>query len=187
MPRNVPLTAEQIAAVVAAIKGGTPRNAISRQLNIGRGSVSKIAKDHGLEHHFDRSATVVATQAKQADAAALRAALELAYLDDAARLREQLWQPITYAELGQFAEGGEKESRFVEHTQNKPAPADQLKLMQASTTAAAASQRIADSRGESGVGEVASMLGNLATALGQAFRDMQAEDLTTPTSQETAP
>ncbi|WP_233513650.1 hypothetical protein [Micromonospora craterilacus] len=67
---------------------------------IGRSgrTVSRIAKELGLK--FDREKTRAATEAKVADARAKRAARANDLLDDAARLRRQLWQPAHYVDHG---------------------------------------------------------------------------------------
>lgn len=174
------VSTEQVAQAIALIKAGTGRNAVAAAVGIGRGTVSKIADDHGLSHHFDRGSTAVATQAKVVDAAAKRAQLELDYLEDAQRLRQALWQPYTYRELGKFSEpvgeGSRSWSEYVEYEQDTPIPADQLKLMQASTIAANTSQRIADAKGAPGLEEAKSMLGGLMHALSAEWRRVQNED-----------
>lgn len=179
MPARKIVTPEQVAQAVTLIKAGTGRNEVARLVGIGRGTVSKIAQDHGLDGKFDRTPTAVATQAKVVDAAARRAQLELDYLDDAERLRQLVFSRHTYRELGSFQEfsdgkpSGSKYSEFVEYTQATPTPADQLKLMQASTLAANSSQRIADAKGAPGLEEAKSLLGSLTHSLAVEWRRMQ--------------
>lgn len=72
--------------------------AIAERMGFGRTTISTNAKGLGLT--LDRRQTRAATAAIQADAKAKRAALELKLLEDAERLRSQLWQPHTYIDHG---------------------------------------------------------------------------------------
>ncbi|WP_192496810.1 helix-turn-helix domain-containing protein [Pseudoclavibacter sp. CFCC 14310] len=89
---------------------------IAEHLGYSRATISKHAKRLGLEW-ASRSQTRAATQAKQADAAALRAALKLKLLQDAEQLRGQLFDRTTV-----FSFGG-KDNIYREHTLPRP-PAD---------------------------------------------------------------
>lgn len=137
---------------------GMSRNDIARETGRSGSTVTKVIHDAGLT--FDRSTTAAATQAKKVDAAALRAQLELDYLADAQRLREQLWQPCTA-----FNFGG-KDNTYAEKQLTEPVFADKLKIMQASTTASNASLRIEQSRADGGTTMAKSLLTDLAAAFG---------------------
>ncbi|KAB1658999.1 GcrA family cell cycle regulator [Pseudoclavibacter sp. CFCC 11306] len=89
---------------------------IAEHLGFSRATISKFAKRLGLEW-ASRSQTKAATQAKQADAAALRAQLKLKLLHDAEQLRGQLFAKTTV-----FSFGG-KDNIYREHTLPRP-PAD---------------------------------------------------------------
>jgi hypothetical protein len=103
---------------------GFGRNAIARELGIAAGTVTLYAQELGLS--FERGPGVkAATAARKADAAALRSELELQLLEDAQKLRAQVWQPHTYIDHGG------RDFTKVTWTQDEPSPVDKLKLMQA--------------------------------------------------------
>lgn len=105
---------------------------IAEHLGYSRATISKFAKRLGLEW-ASRSQTKAATQAKQADAAALRAQLKLKLLQDAEQLRGQL-----FTETVVYNFGG-KDNIYREHTLPRP-PADvQRNIMSAIGTAIAKS------------------------------------------------
>lgn len=177
-----PITDEQRQQVLRLHSNGEGRNQIAATVGISAGSVTKICHDAGLS--FDRAATEQATKSRKADLAARRAELELNLVSDAARLREQLWQPATYRQLGKFADekgeggsGGRQWTKVVVWTQPTPTYVDQLKIVQAASTAVAAAQRIADSATNVDNDHAKSMLGQLMLGLGQMWRDTQAADL----------
>lgn len=88
-----PIEPGKRAAIEAAIRSGGTCRGIAREYGVSPASVRNIATQAGITEAFERTATARATAAKQADNAARRAALGQALLDDAARLRERLWQP----------------------------------------------------------------------------------------------
>lgn len=96
-------------------------NDIARQLGRDRATISKHAKDLGLT--FDRKQTKAATDARVADAKHKRAILSEQLLDDALRLRAQLWEPATV-----FNFGG-RDNTYEERTLDKPPFADQEKIL----------------------------------------------------------
>lgn len=77
---------------------GLGRNDIARELGRSAGVVSKVAAELGLS--FDRAATEAATHAALADAKARRAKLMEGLLDDAERLRGQMFAPTTLHSFG---------------------------------------------------------------------------------------
>lgn len=107
---------------------GISRNEVARRMGRSAYSVTKMAHSRGLT--FDRTKTRAATEAMVADAAARRAALAEALLNDAERLRRELFSP-TLA----FNFGG-KDNTYEEREIPQPTPADQLKIVQAVATAA---------------------------------------------------
>lgn len=100
---------------------GLSRNEIARQLRRSGKTISEIAAKLGLT--FERTRTRAATEAKRDDARAKRAALALDLLDDAARLRQQLWQPAHYVDHGG------KEYDRVDWTLNEPTFADKQRIL----------------------------------------------------------
>lgn len=147
---------------------GLSCNAIATEIGRGSSTVSRLAKDMGLA--FDRRATQAATVAKVADARARRAQLMTDFLDDAQRLRHQLWAPHEYIDHGG------KEFTEARWTQNEPTAADKLRLMQAATTAVNASLRLDQRDGDGSVDQAVSLLGSLFTNLTHRHADTAPAD-----------
>jgi hypothetical protein len=125
-------------------------------------TVSRIAKELGLS--FERGDQVkAATEARKVDAKARRAELALALLDDAARLRAQIWQPCTIHNFGG------RDNTHNSHDIDEPLFADKLKLMQAATLAAGKAIDIDRYDSGTGLGEVVSLLDRLAASLGAKY------------------
>lgn len=98
MPRGRPVDDTTRARVRQLHTDGWSRNAIARDIGISGSTVTGIVRSSGGS--FDRSATVEATEAARADAAERRAQLSAALLDDAHRLRAQLWKPTRHGAFG---------------------------------------------------------------------------------------
>lgn len=131
---------------------------IGERMGFSRNTISRHAKRLGLS--FNREQTKAATAAVQADAKAKRARLELQLLDDAEKLRSQMWEPATYIDHGG------KDFIKVEWTTTQPTPADKLKLMQAASAALDRSIKIAQLDSDNGAAGAISMLEGLAKQLG---------------------
>lgn len=131
---------------------------IAERMGVSKSLVSRRARAAGLT--FTRTKTRAATEAAVADAKARRAVLELTLLQDADRLRSQIWQPHTYIEHGG------KDYVRVEWTQDEPSPTDKLKLMQAAGIAVDRSLKITAVDSDNGATEAVSMLQRLADAIG---------------------
>lgn len=114
---------------------GLSRNAIARETGWSAGTITAVCERLGLS--FDRESVKAATRARKADAAQLRAELELQLLEDAQKLRAQVWQEHTY-----IAYGGKE---FIKRSwkQDEPTPVDKLKLMQAASIALDRSVKLA--------------------------------------------
>ena len=136
---------------------GLTLTAIAKQIGRDKGSVSRKAKALGLS--WDRSHTAAATQAKVLDAKARRAQLKLNLLEDATRLREQLWKPAHYIDHGG------KDFDRVEWTQDEPTYADKLKLVQAVSAAIGSYDRLEKLDGDGGVADAVGMLDKIADAI----------------------
>lgn len=105
---------------------------------IGRHQSSvKRRLDH-LGIRGDRTQTMAATQAKVIDAKARRAALELALLEDAERMRERMFAPTLVYNFGG------KDNTYNSREVAEPPHADKLKLMQAAGIAIDRSLKIAE-------------------------------------------
>lgn len=143
---------------------GTTLTACARTMQRPRSGISKASKRLALT--WDRTRTAEATRAKVVDAKARRADLALKILEDAERLRAQLWQPVTV-----FNFGG-KDNTFAEHTLNQPPHADQLKLVQAVSTAVNAYGRLEQMDADQGVEAAVGMLDAIAAAITAAERTL---------------
>ena len=113
---------------------GLTLTACAKELGRSTTAVSRRAKTLGLL--WDRSQTKVATAANVADNKAKRAAIEAGLLDDVQRLRGQLFAPCKA-----FNFGG-KDNTYNEVALDQPVFADQLRIMQAATTAVDRSLKI---------------------------------------------
>ncbi|MER7070957.1 hypothetical protein [Terrabacter sp. NPDC000476] len=123
---------------------------------------TKSTIDRRLRHLgivLDRSATEAATRANTTDAKSRRMRLHLALLDDAEKLRQQMWEPAVV-----FNFGG-KDNTYEERTLDKPPFADQLKIMQATGIAIDRSLKL-DLHDAGGSQAVIGLLQQTAAALG---------------------
>lgn len=98
MPRGQPVDPEVRARVLELHGQGHTRNAIAREADVSGYTVTKIV--HAAGRTFDREETRAATAARRDDSRARRAQLASDLLDDAARLRAQLWQPTRHGAFG---------------------------------------------------------------------------------------
>lgn len=161
MPSPRPVTQADYEQVRQLHAKKLSRNAIAEQLGRSGKTISKIAEKLGLS--FDRERTKAATEAKVADARAKRAALSLALLDDAERLRKQLWEPASYV-----AHGG-KEFDRADWTMDEPTFADKAKIMQSVGVAIDKAVKLDEYDADPGIDAAKSMLGALAKGLGAAY------------------
>jgi AcrR family transcriptional regulator len=151
MPDDV---VERIRDLAAA---GVGCNEIARQLGVSPRTVSRYAPDGA----FDRTQTIAATRARQADMAERRARLAEALLSDAERMREQIWQTATV-----FNFGG-KDNDYNEHKFTEQPPEGKRTLMQAVSTAVAAHTRLVDHDGDGTIEQAKSVLDGFMDAIAQ--------------------
>lgn len=178
----MPITDEQRAQVLRLARDGNlSRNQIAKDTGVSAGSVTNITKAAGIS--FDRTATEQAVKSRKADLAARRTELQLQMLEDAARLRLQLWAPATYRELGKFSDakgqggtGGASWTEVVTWTQPQPNVADQLKLVQATSLAITTEAKMAAAAGDTDTEQGKAMLVQLFGMLDAEWRDLQAAD-----------
>lgn len=163
--RHNPVTDDERDRITDLHGRGFSRNAIAREIGRSGATITNVCQDLGLT--FDRAAVQAATTARKADAAALRSELELQLLDDAQRLRAQIWQPHEYRDHGG------KDFVEVKWTQDEPSPIDKLKLMQATGVAIDRAVRLGELDKDDEVEDAKSMLVDLFEALGLAFRGDQ--------------
>lgn len=131
---------------------------IAGEMGRGKGTISRKAKDLGLP--WDRTDTAAATSAKVADAKSRRAQLQLGLLEDAERLRVQLWQPTVA-----FNFGG-KDNTYNETRLDEPTFADKLKIMQAAGAAIDRALKLDLHDAGAGTAQVIGLLQRTAAALG---------------------
>jgi AraC-like DNA-binding protein len=141
-------------AHILALHGqGLGCKAIAREAGVSPSTVSKVCNEAGLT--FDRSKTEVATKALVADAKHRRAELAEHLLDDADRLRRQLWEPAKA-----FSFGG-RDNTYNEVELDKPTFADQLKILQAVDVASRRHQSLVEMDAGRGATEAESVLDRL--------------------------
>lgn len=163
-----PVTSEEIAEIRRHNAAGDSLGATARALGRPVSTVVRVAKREGLS--WDRSKTAKAVAAHTVDMAARRAQLAQDLLDDARRLREQLWQPTTV-----FNFGG-KDNTYNERELDE-APADiKRTLMQASTTALTAHLRLVDHDSDGGLGEARSVLDGFMDTIARRANELGAGD-----------
>lgn len=163
-----PITDEDRRRVRSLHAAGRNRNQIAKELGRSGSTVSKIAAELGLR--FDRAAVQAATEARVADAKARRADLMHALLEDAERLRQQLFAPTTIHSFGG------KDNTYGSRDVLQPLFKDQRDIMQSVSTAITASLRIDDHNTDNGAESARSMVGSLFDALRGAYDQMQDTD-----------
>lgn len=162
------ITDEHRAELARLHAAGMTRNDIAREMGISGATVSKLAADAGLT--FDRTAVAAATKARQADLADRRSRLELKNLKVAEQLLDQINQPHLA-----FNFGG-KDNTYTEKQLDRPPVRDVKDLVAAASIATTASLRIAALDTSNGVDEAKSMLVDLFSAMGTAWRDSNSDD-----------
>jgi hypothetical protein len=155
-------------AVADLAASGQGRNAIATATGLAPATVSKIAQSLGLG--FARARTAAAAAAKQVDNRARRAALESALLDDAERLRGQLFAPCTVYGFGGM------EYSFASAVLDRPDARSQRDIMSAVGVAVSSSLRIAAVDSAPDADAARSMLGALMTGLQAAHATLAGGD-----------
>jgi AcrR family transcriptional regulator len=152
---------EQIRELAAE---GLGRNEVARRLDVSPRTVTRYAPAGA----FDRSATMAAVKARQADMAERRARLADALLSDAERMREQIWQTATV-----FNFGG-KDNDYNDHTFDEQPPDGKRTLMQAVSTAVAAHVRLIDHDGDGTTEQAKSVLDGFMEAVAERAAELGA-------------
>jgi helix-turn-helix protein len=167
-----PITDEDRQRVRLLHAEGLGRNQIARQLGRSGQTISKIADDLGLS--FERTATVAATEARKADAAALRAEEMLGALRDAKRIRGQLFAP---ARIMNF---GGRDNTYNERDIPEPTFEQKRQIAQAWSLLVEKSVRLDEHDADDGADGARSMLGSLARELRVAAEHIQQEEASDP-------
>jgi hypothetical protein len=136
---------------------GIGRNAAARQLGFGVTTVWRASNRLGLE--WNREKTRKAVAAFQEDMKARRADLMSGLLDDAERMRCQLFEPQVV-----YSFGG-RDNTFTCATVEEPSPADKRSLMTAIGTAVDKSVRLAEFDSENDTDKAKAALGALGRSL----------------------
>lgn len=163
-----PITDAELEAIRQHHAAGLSLNRTAKELGRAPSSVRLASKRLGLS--WDRSKTEKAVKARQVDMAAERAELAADLLQDAKRLREQMWQPAVV-----FAFGG-RDGDYSEHRVTEPPAADKRTLMQASTAALTAHLRLVDHDSDGGVAEARSVLDGFMDAVARRANELGAVD-----------
>lgn len=158
MATTTPWTPDHDTQLASLHAQGLSVRQIADRMGMTKTRVADRARKAGLR--WDRAQTAAATRAVVIDAKARRALLEHKLLDDAERLRAQMWEPHEYIDHGG------KDYVEVRWTQAEPTPTDKLKLMSAATQAIDRSLKIAQHDSDGGAHEATSMLQRLADAIG---------------------
>lgn len=161
-----PLTDAELARIRELHADGATRNAIATDLGRSGSTISKACAKLGLS--FDREKVAAATAAKVADAKALRAALALGLLNDAQRLRGQM-----FAKSKVYNIGG-KDNVYTERQVDEPPFRDKRDIMHAVATAVTTSLRIDDHDTDGGAEGARSMIDALAAGLQVAYDQITA-------------
>lgn len=163
MPESTP--PEVVARIRELAGAGVARNEVARQLGISPRTVSRYAEPGS----FDRTATAAAVKARQIDMAARRAELAKDLLDDAARLREQIWEPTKIYNFGG------KDNTYNEHPVDEPPFEAKRTLMQATSTALNAHLRLIDHDSDGGVAHAESILDKFMDAVAARAQELGTE------------
>jgi IS30 family transposase len=127
MPTPAALTDAERQQIRDLHAAGHGCNDIARQLGRDRSTISRAAA--AMELTFDRAQTRAATQARVDDTKHKRALLAEQLLDDALRLRTQLWEPALVYNFGG------RDNTYAEHTIERPDFAGQEKILRAVSVA----------------------------------------------------
>ena len=137
---------------------GNSRNAIAKEAGVAWSTVTKVCKAAGL--NFDRNPTRAAVAAHAIDAKARRAELKELLLEDAHRLRKQLWEP---ARLVNF---GGKDNTLAETTLTEPLFADKKNILSAVGIAVDKVEKLEKLDNDGGVQDAESMIQKLIDGIG---------------------
>jgi transposase-like protein len=115
-----PIDLETRSAIVKAVQKGARRSAVARQFNVSPSTVARVCREAGIipkpltpgQQHSRR----MATDAVKLETRRRRMELSLRLLEDAEKLRKQLWQPWTAYDFG----GGGENYGFHQHQLKQP-------------------------------------------------------------------
>lgn len=153
-----PIPDETRQHIIALHAKGLSRNAIAREAGVSVGSVTNICKKAGLD--FDRSHTRAAVAAHAVDAKARRAELKQLLLEDAHRLRAQLWMPAKVINFGG------KDNTLAETQLDEPLFVDKKNILTAVGIAVDRVEKLERLDNDGGVQDAESMIQKLIEGIG---------------------
>lgn len=171
--RPRPVSDELRAQVREAHARGLGRNAIARELEVGAGTVTKIARDLGLE--FNREETAIATRARQIDLSAIREQLARKFLLAADESLELLDAPVV---IGAF---GGSSNTWNETLLDGPTIEQRKVLVGTAQAAASKGIELLKIDAENGSVSARGMVAELAKALAKGVEILEAEGGVDPT------
>lgn len=170
------LTDPERARILELHEQGLARNEIARLVDRSGRTVSRVVAEAGGT--FERSAqTEAATKAQQEDNRRMRARLQALLLEDAMRIREQLWEPAVVYNFGG------RDNTYEEHTLDRPDFAGQNAIMRTVGVAIDKAVKLAEAdREKQDAGSVVSLLGALVDGLRDEYGEDE-DDATDPESE----
>ena len=153
-----PITEETRQLIKTLHAAGKSCNAIAKEAGVAASTVSKICKQSGLS--FDRTNTRAAVASHAIDAKARRAELKALLLEDAHRLRAQLWMP---AQLVNF---GGKDNTLNSTTLPEPLFVDKKNILTAVGIAVDRVEKLEKLDNDNGVQDAESMIQKLIDGIG---------------------
>lgn len=162
-PGNTVPSAER-AQIIEWIEQGVSRNEIAKRAGRSGSTISGIAKAEGLEFG-GRTKVAAATEARRIDNRARRSEISAALLEDAMRLRGQMWEPCTLHSFG----GKDNVHNSIDLAE--PIFADKLKAMQAAASALGRHIDLERHDAEEKAASARSLLSQLGEALGVSKPD----------------
>lgn len=154
-------------AVARAARLERTSRSIAAEFGISVASVSNICRELGVQR--DRSATEKATRATIADLAKRRAELAGLLLEDAHRLRAQLWERAQVAMV--VSQGGENGSMIVDHELPEPTFRDKQAIATATGIVLDKHLKLVDRDASPDLVAGRSLLETVGTMLANAFGD----------------
>lgn len=111
---------ETRTAIAKAVRKGTQRSVVARKFNVSQSAVARIGQAAGIVRPplsiGQKKSQRTAIEAVKLESRRRRAELGLALINDAARLREQLWKPWVAYDFG----GGGENYGYHEHLLKQP-------------------------------------------------------------------
>lgn len=144
---------------------GLSCNAIAKEIGRSASTVTRQCRQMGLS--FDRSATRDAVQAHVIDAKARRAALSLAFLENAERLNAQM-----FAACEDMAPVGGMEPTVLRWNRDEPSFADKEKIARGAGVLADKHLKLAQFDSDDGAADAKALLSRIGEALGVAAQSL---------------